>query len=388
MDSDVKQTRSERFKLLSQTARGTLMGTLLRKFWHPVALTEDVAPGKAKPIRIMGEELTLYRGTGGQPHLVGGRCAHRRSALYTGWVEGDEIRCLYHGWKYSAAGDCVERPAEKDSGMPRCKIAGYPVREYCGLIFAYLGDGPEPEFDLPRKDALERPGATVVARGEKWPCNWFQMIENSMDPTHVSFVHQKGAVGALVTGAPPVITDMETEAGIEVTATRANNNIRKCDWTFPNNNHTETPGFAKGDPWIELSLWNVPHDDESTTRYFVFSTVASGEAQARFQNYFEGMRGYNPANHHDELMLEGKYPDDQFFKLINAQDYVALVGQGTIADRNNETLGASDRSVLTLRRIFLRELEAIEAQRPTKAWHKLSHAPANMQTRPEEMEKV
>jgi len=184
------------------------------------------------------------------------------------------------------------------------------------------------------------------------------------------------------------VASLWAEAGIEVTATRANNNIRKCDWTFPNNNHTETPGFAKGDPWIELSLWNVPHDDESTTRYFVFSTVASGEAQARFQNYFEGMRGYNPANHHDELMLEGKYPDDQFFKLINAQYYVALVGQGTIADRNNETLGASDRSVLTLRRIFLRELEAIEAQRPTKAWHKLSHAPANMQTRPEEMEKV
>src|SRR4051794_35459189 len=137
---------AERLGLLPQTGPDAAMGRLLRQFWHPVARSDLLLPGKAQPLRILCEDLTLYRGEGGEPHLVGGRCPHRRTLLHTGWVQGDNIRCMYHGWQFNAAGECIQRPAENDTRPNRERIAGYPLREYCGLIFAYMGPGPAPEF--------------------------------------------------------------------------------------------------------------------------------------------------------------------------------------------------------------------------------------------------
>ncbi|HZU05115.1 MAG TPA: Rieske 2Fe-2S domain-containing protein, partial [Chloroflexota bacterium] len=122
------------------TGPGTLMGRYLRRFWHPVYVAEELPPGRAVPIRIMSEDFTLYRGESGAPHLLAFRCAHRGTQLSTGWVEGDCIRCFYHGWKYDASGQCVEMPAEDPSFPPKVRIRSYPTQEYLGLIFAYLGD--------------------------------------------------------------------------------------------------------------------------------------------------------------------------------------------------------------------------------------------------------
>ena len=105
---------------LHQTAPGTLMGRLLRSFWQPVATSASIEPGKARGIRILSEDLTLYRGESGTPHLVGSRCAHRGTVLHTGWVEGENIRCMYHGWRFPPAGLCDEIPAEK---QPRERVA-------------------------------------------------------------------------------------------------------------------------------------------------------------------------------------------------------------------------------------------------------------------------
>src|SRR5215212_9573565 len=115
---------------------GTLAGGYLRGFWQPVARAEDLPAGGAKPLRVLGEDYTLYRGESGSPHLVASRCAHRGTQLSTGWVEGDCLRCFYHGWKYDASGQCVEQPAEDPSFPPRVRIASYPTEEYLGLIFA------------------------------------------------------------------------------------------------------------------------------------------------------------------------------------------------------------------------------------------------------------
>ncbi len=124
---------------LACTGPGTLAGRYLRRFWQPVYHAFDLPPGHAKPVRIMSEDFTLYRGEGGAPHLVAFRCAHRGTQLSTGWVEGDCIRCFYHGWKYDQTGQCVEMPAEDPSFPPKVKIASYPTREYLGLLWAYLG---------------------------------------------------------------------------------------------------------------------------------------------------------------------------------------------------------------------------------------------------------
>src|ERR671932_1512808 len=125
---------------------GTLAGRYLRRFWQPLYRAADLAPGQAKPVRLIGEDFTLYRGEAGTPHAVANRCAHRGTQLSTGWVEGDCIRCFYHGWKYDETGQCVEMPAEDPSFPPKVKIQSYLTREYLGFIWAYLGKGEAPEF--------------------------------------------------------------------------------------------------------------------------------------------------------------------------------------------------------------------------------------------------
>ena len=121
------------------TGPGTLAGRYLRRFWQPFYRSQDLKSGMAMPVKVMNEEFTLYRGETGTPHLVGFRCAHRGTQLSSGWIEGDSLRCRYHGWVYDSSGQCVEQPAEPEPFCQRIKVRGYPVKEYLGLIFVYLG---------------------------------------------------------------------------------------------------------------------------------------------------------------------------------------------------------------------------------------------------------
>ncbi len=279
---------TERLNLLHHSARGTPMGVLLRTFWHPVGISSALKPGTAKPVRIMCEDLTLFRGESGKPYLVGGFCAHRLTALHTGWVQGERIRCMYHGWQFDGLGKCTERPAEDDAKTPNVSIAGYSLREYAGLIFAYLGDEPAPEFQLPCKSVFEDPNCLLFAREEMWPCNWFQQVENSLDATHVSFVHHWGTVGRFgehVAATVPKLEYLETDAGIRQIATRSKNSVRVSDWTFPNKNHIVVPGIQENDPWIDVGHFIVPNDDErSNSVHDLFDTVCRcgyGQADRR-----------------------------------------------------------------------------------------------------------
>ena len=113
---------TDKLKLLHAWGPGTEMGKLLRRFWHPVGLVQSIKPGAARPLRVLGEDLTLYRGQSGRAYLVAGRCAHRLTRLHTGWVQGEEIRCIYHGWKYGSTGQCTEAPAEGAASAARIKI--------------------------------------------------------------------------------------------------------------------------------------------------------------------------------------------------------------------------------------------------------------------------
>lgn len=369
---DVNVNKASRLDALTKTAVDTPMGQLLRKFWQPVGVSKRLAPKSAMAIRILSEDLTLYRGESGKTYLVGGHCIHRLTMLHTGWVEGEEIRCMYHGWKYNGAGQCIERPAERGRLSDKTRIAGYPTREYAGLIFAYLGPGEPPEFELPRNEAFERPGDLGFARMEIWPCNWFQHVENSLDPVHVSFAHQMGRVGEFgkaVTVAIPELSYEETSAGIKQTATRSKGNVRISEWTFPNCNHVRVPSLTEDDPWIDTGNWMVPVDDTNTARFSVRRIPSTTpEADRRITEYFADAENYNAADHHEALFIRHEYPDDKLVRLTSAQDYVALMGQGVVADRGRERLAQSDTGVTFLRRMFLRELAAIEAGTPTKHW--------------------
>src|SRR5215472_6982885 len=181
MASTQRKRNSRRTKLswtdLICTGPGTLAGKYMRMFWHPVYRAEDLPTGKAKPIRIMGEDFTLYRGTGGTPHMVAFRCAHRGTQLSAGWVEGDCIRCMYHGWLYDSTGQCLEQPAEQESFAKKIRIRSCPTEEYLGLIFAYLGEGKAPP--LPRYPHFEKEGVLEVLPVQVWPCNFFQRVDNN-----------------------------------------------------------------------------------------------------------------------------------------------------------------------------------------------------------------
>jgi 5,5'-dehydrodivanillate O-demethylase len=365
---------SDRFHELAECEAGTPMGRLLRSFWQPVAPSSSVANGQAKPLRIMGEELTLYRGESGRPYLVAGRCAHRLTQLDTGWVQGEEIRCIYHGWKFNGAGQCTEAPAESNEFASRVRISGYPLREYANLIFAYMGEGEPPEFDLPRKEVLETEIAVIIARTEVWPCNWLQLVENSLDAVHVSFVHHAGKVGPFgeaVSAAIPKLEYLETDAGIRQIATRGEGNVRVSDWTFPNYNHIVIPSPGGG-PWIDTCVWRVPIDMTTTLRIGIYAiNTTDATARQRFIDYMDEFGVYDPADHHNDLFERRSFPEDKLIQLTSAQDYVAALGQGALPDRSRERLGTSDAGIVMLRRIFWRELDAIRNGRPIKGWRRL-----------------
>jgi len=366
---------AERLHHLVQCAPDTPMGKLLRQFWHPIALAGRLKPGSSRGLRALGEDLTLYRGQSEKHYLVAGRCAHRRTFLHTGWVQGEEIRCVYHGWKYDGTGQCTEAPAEGAATAAKIKIAAYPLREYAGMLFAYMGKGEPPNFDLQRKPEFESDDYIVLAREQIWPCNWFQQVENSLDAVHVSFVHHAGIVGSFgeaISQDIPKLEYFETESGIRQIATRSPTNVRVSDWTFPNFNHIITPGRTRDEPWVHRGVWNVPLDDTHTRKYGVFAIPKQNpDDDCEMLEYCNRHLDYSPAEHHEALFERREFPTEPLIELTPAQDYFAIMGQGEIADRVNERLGKSDAGIVLLRRIFWREMDLIAQSRPTKVWRKL-----------------
>ncbi len=170
----------------------TLAGRYMRTFWQPVAASRNVPTGKARRIKILGEFITLYRGVSGEIHAVDDRCPHRNTQLSAGWVEGENIRCFYHGWVFDGRGRCTEQPAEKNENFAsKVNVRAFPARDYLGLVFVYLGEGEAPE--LPRYPEMEDDSAGVLyANVEKTPipCGFFQRVENAVDQAHLPFVHR------------------------------------------------------------------------------------------------------------------------------------------------------------------------------------------------------
>src|SRR5258708_2206750 len=175
---------------LATTKPGTPGGIFMRQFWHAVARSDDLAPGRALPLRIMNEDYTLFRGSGGRAQVIAQRCPHRGSLMHLGWIENDDIRCVYHGWKYDCSGQCVEAPAEKDRFAQNVQIPVYPTGEAFGLIYAYFGEGAPPAF--PPYPESHGEGIIEAWPSTRVPCNYLQSFENSMDEVHVAFTHAPG----------------------------------------------------------------------------------------------------------------------------------------------------------------------------------------------------
>ncbi|MEK7217266.1 MAG: Rieske 2Fe-2S domain-containing protein, partial [Chloroflexota bacterium] len=176
-------------ELLTQVGPGTPGGRLLRYYWYPIAPAAELEENPVKKVRLLGEDLVLYRDRSGNLCLIDEPCPHRRVSMEYGIPEQEGLRCPYHGWLFNHEGRCTEQPAEpwNSTFKDRVTTKAYKVEALGGLIFAYLGPDPAPL--LPRYDLLvwdnvmRHIGVTMI------PCNWVQCMENSMDPVHVEWLH-------------------------------------------------------------------------------------------------------------------------------------------------------------------------------------------------------
>jgi len=233
------------------TGPGTLAGRYMRMFWHPVFRAQDLPAGRAFPIRVMSEDFTLYRGESGSPHVVGPRCAHRRTQLSVGWVEGDCIRCLYHGWKYDGCGQCVEAPAEDEGFARSVRVLSYPTREYLGLIFAYLSEGAPPE--LPRFPELEAEGVIEVETFRR-DCNFFNHMD--LDLAHIAFVHRDSPeADAGLVGIPEVDCE-ETSYGFVLIGKRGEP-VQVQHRLMPNVSYFKVFPKDAASGWRDRVAWRV-----------------------------------------------------------------------------------------------------------------------------------
>jgi 5,5'-dehydrodivanillate O-demethylase len=356
----------------------TIGGRFLRRFWQPVYLSERLANGEAVPILIMGEHFTLYRGETGVAHVVGHRCAHRSTQLSTGWVVGDAIRCLYHGWTYDGAGACIERPGETPSGpCATVSIPAYPTREHLGLVYAYFGPDTPPAF--PPFPAFAEGGILETAVHE-FPCNWFQTYENHADEAHLAFVHSTGgshrALGREV--ELPQMSAEETDYGMVRLTRTSNRGLRSTLLIFPNTMRIIIPpfsGYGTVGGWRDSYLTVVPTDDATHLLFLTQQAHVPPEEQDIYwdtrRRYEADIEAARPIAEITADILAGKLKladmrAHPLFLLI--EDAVAQRGQGPIVDRAQETLGATDVCIVRLRRLFERELTALTEGGPMKPW--------------------
>ena len=352
----------------------TLAGKFLRRFWQPVYCAHEILSGRAVPIRVMGENFTLYRGENGTPHLVGDRCAHRGTQLSVGWIEGDSIRCFYHGWKYDASGQCVEQPAEPKSFTSAMRIPSYPVQEYLGLIFAYFGEGEPPPLN--RFPKFENPQYVVDAIRFDRICNYYNNIENSLDNTHVRFVHSRHRESVrdrAVTG-DPVISVEESDWGVRRYSRYPDGTEILFFFGMPNINYINGQVVDREVKRVDSLIFKVPVDDDRHLHFEARMMPFPGEQGRQWLEHRRAQRAKDAMDRLDlvRAVLEGRLRLDDIdpnrTDHVLIEDEVAQTGQGAIANRSREHLGRGDIGIVLLRKLWERELRALADGRPLKQW--------------------
>ncbi|MBN9371905.1 MULTISPECIES: aromatic ring-hydroxylating dioxygenase subunit alpha [unclassified Hydrogenophaga] len=346
-------------KELTEVGPGTPMGELLRRYWHPIGLAAD-ATDTPRQVRVLGEDLILFRDKQGRAGLVYPHCAHRGTSLLYGKVEENGIRCCYHGWLFSADGRCLEQPCEPEGGKFRDKVRQpwYPVQERYGLVWAYMGP-PEKKPTLPRYEALENldPGEFLEANdrsiGGGGPqiidCNWLQHYENLVDPFHVVVLHStfSGTQFVEQMALMPQVTWDKVELGVRTTSVRQLDDgktfRRVSQAAIPTLRVIPSPRLGKFGR-VESLGWILPIDDHHFRIYVVGRMSEAGELAK--------MRSRQNGKLWEELTEEEHR--------ASPGDYEAMVSQGKIARHSEEHLATSDRGIVMLRRFLQAQVEAVQ----------------------------
>lgn len=376
----------EENQLLTQVGPGTAAGELLRRYWQPVALSEELSSGGAPlAVRILGEDLVLFRDDKGRPGLLGIRCSHRGTDLSYGRVEDGGLRCIYHGWLYDVSGRCLEQPGEPGGGEHRDSIRhpAYPCEEAGGVIFTYMGPGKPPL--LPNYEFLNvSPDHRFITKIFH-ECNYLQANEGNIDPVHLSFLHRflesreerySGVRGTeeshynlVRRGIAPTVEAELTDFGVRIyTARRLGADrvyLRVSYFILPN--LSAFPGQTGGEGYSVN--WHVPIDDTHHWKYtFVFS---QGEpldkamiSQARSELTSDYRLVRNEANRfmQDREAMKTKSYSGMGYG-FQAHDVFATSSQGAIQDRTKEHLVSSDKAIAAARKLLEKAIRDVQEGR-------------------------
>jgi len=372
--------------LLTRTGKGTPAGEMIRRYWQPVALAEELPQGGAPlPVKILGEELALFRDDQGRPGLLGIHCSHRGTDLSYGRVENGGLRCLYHGWLYDIHGRCLEQPGEPNCGEHRDSIRhlSYRCKEIGGAIFAYLGPGDPPE--LPNYEFLTVGAERRYVNKIYHECNYLQANEGNIAPVHLTYLHrffeppQLRYTGVRNTEdshyslvgrnlAPSVEVEL-TDFGVRIYTARTQPDgkvyLRVSYFVMPN--LSAFPGQTGGEGYSVN--WHVPIDDEHHWKYtFVFSREAELDkgmihrARSEVGPDYKLLRNRaNRFNQDREEMKTKTYSGMGYG--FQAHDLFATSSQGPIQDRTNEHVVSSDKPIIAARKMMEKAIKDIEEGR-------------------------
>jgi phenylpropionate dioxygenase-like ring-hydroxylating dioxygenase large terminal subunit len=374
-------------ELMTRVGPGTGAGRLLRGYWQPAALAEELAgPRPAKAVRLLGEDFVLFRDERGRYGLLQRHCPHRGADLAYGRLEDGGLRCAFHGWLFDVTGRCLETPAEP-AGSPLCakvRARAHPVVERSGILFAYLGEGEPPAF--PSFDCFVAPDAYTFAFKGYWDCNWLQATEVGIDPAHASYLHRFFAdedpaagygrqfrAASADSGMPitrvmrefarPDIRVERTAYGLRLATLRtisdAQTHVRVTNLVFP-----QAFVIPMSDA-MTISQWHVPVDDRSTYWYAIFTSFGAPVDKATMRA--QRLELYTLPDYKPRVGRATDYGFDAAEQRsstylgmgddVNVHDQWAVESQGAIHDRTREHLGTSDRAIAQYRRLLLEAIE-------------------------------
>jgi phthalate 4,5-dioxygenase oxygenase subunit len=381
---------AEQNELMTRIGPGTPAGTLLRNYWQPVALVEELdGPRPVKAVRVLGENLVLFK-YGNDYGLLERHCPHRGADLAYGRLEDGGLRCSFHGWLFDTTGRCLATPAEP-AGSRLCehiRQRAYPLAEKSGILFAYLGAGEPPAF--PHFDCFVAPSEYTFAFKGYWDCNWLQALEVGIDPAHASWLHKffededpAASYGRQFRAASadsempmskvlreldrPEIRVERTAYGMRLQTLRKLNetstHLRVTNVLFPQ------AFVIPMSPEMTISQWHVPVDDYGCYWYSIFTSFGAPVDKDTMRA--QRLKTY-PAPDYKPIFGRhngwGFDPEEQrkatFTGMgfdINIHDQWACESQGRIADRTKEHLGSTDKGIALYRRILLDAIQKNQA---------------------------
>ncbi|MCP3730023.1 Rieske 2Fe-2S domain-containing protein [Sphingomonas sp. MG17] len=365
---------------MTQVGRGTPAGEMLRRYWHPIAASAEVGDLPVA-VRLLGEDLILFRTRVGEVGLVYPRCIHRGASLYYGRVEERGIRCCYHGWLFAPTGQCLEQVCEPDCGARTVKHyrqPWYPVEERYGVIFAYLGPLEE-KPPLPRYEPLENledgqyrliVDAHHKVFGDPQPdYNWLQMTENGVDPFHVYVLHNLNRDQFHPSfGIRPEVRWEPIPHGVRTSTLRRDQDHvvhRVGELIFPLLTVSGNPLAHDFDKSV-LFVWKVPVDDHNTRNIIIFR---ASDRVAGLVESGEFERQLFPRSWHD--MTEEEHQRDP-------GDYEAQKSQGPITLHTEENLVSSDKGVALYRRMLKQAITDVAAGKSPFNMDVLSNRPVRI----------